>query len=154
MFVIARHFTVLLEEQEAQKRTQGYIVYHRCLKSSRVFLHDCTAIPPLAVLLFGGNIVINRSRDTITVGHHVLMRMSELHAVLCKRIHAEFENVLQMRLQIDNSMQDSDEGSDGQLIHDMRVAVTTAETLSSRCQREAVLRKVLHQLLQSDALRY
>ena len=41
----------------------SYMVYHTKVKSSSVFIHDSSTIPPLPLLFFGGNISVKRDED-------------------------------------------------------------------------------------------
>ena len=97
----------------------AYIVYHKKVaSSSKIFLYDCTSIPASAVLLFGGDILISKppkgskrkpmnnnlnsdpsGRVLVTVGGWIQFEMSELHAVLFKRLQLEIDMLLQMKVQ-------------------------------------------------------
>ena len=44
-----------------------FLIYHTKVKSSDVFLHDSTMIPPFPLLFFGGNISVQRDGDQETI---------------------------------------------------------------------------------------
>lgn len=72
-----------------------------------MFLFDATVVPHVAVLLFGNgchDFRIGRKRDRVIVSGWVEMKVSELHAVLYKRLQQEIECLL--RLKVENSQLD------------------------------------------------
>ena len=100
------------------KSKDAYIVYHKKVATGKVYLHDCTAVPAAAVLLFGGDLVISRprkggksgdhSRPTqirdidmveVHVGGWIIFKMSELHAVLYRRLREEIDALMQMKVE-------------------------------------------------------
>ena len=44
-----------------------YMIYHIKMKSSAVFVHDASLIPPFPLLFFGGNISVQRDMDQETI---------------------------------------------------------------------------------------
>jgi hypothetical protein len=87
-----------MEEQETMHRQHAYIVYHKLMQTTRMYLHDCTAVPPLAILLFGGSNHINHNRHTkgqkqskqtvdVCVQDWIHITVTELHAVLLKKLN-------------------------------------------------------------------
>ena len=100
------------------KSKDAYIVYHKKVATGKVYLHDCTAVPAAAVLLFGGDLVISRPRKggksgdqnrntqmrdidmvEVHVGGWIIFKMSELHAVLYRRLREEIDALMQMKVE-------------------------------------------------------
>lgn len=97
----------------------AYLVYHKKVATDRVYLHDCTAVPAAAVLLFGGDLLISRTRKgrsgagnnstkarirdldlvEVRVGGWICFKMSELHAVLYRRLRDEIDGLMQMKVE-------------------------------------------------------
>lgn len=81
----------------------AFIVYHKKVASDRVYLHDCTLVPAAAILLFGGDLHISRVRkasfETVTIGSWIHFKMSELHAVLFRRLQTEMESMLRIKVE-------------------------------------------------------
>ena len=62
------------------------MIYHTKVKSSAVFLHDASLIPPFPLLFFGGDISVTRDRDqeVITVDNWIIFQASRQIAELVK----------------------------------------------------------------------
>jgi hypothetical protein len=97
--------------QRYSRSKDAYIVYHKKVASSKVFLHDCTSVPAAAVLLFGGDILISRKRKgsndgegvLVTIGSWIHFKMIELHAVLYRRLQWEIESLLRVKVEDPNN---------------------------------------------------
>ena len=105
----------LLEAEDGSKLKESYLVYHTKVSSTKLYLHDVTSIPIGALLLFAGDIFISRQRERIIVDGWIHLKMSELHAVLYKRLQAEIEAMLVVK--IENTA--SDISKQQQIIHDI-----------------------------------
>lgn len=79
----------------------AYFVYHKKVSTtdSTVSIYDCSVIPHAAVLLFGGDLNLNRTRDKVYVGDWIKMSVNELHAVLFKKLQVEVDSVLQCKVE-------------------------------------------------------
>ena len=92
---------------QSQRSKDAYIVYHKKVASTKVYLHDCTVVPAAAILLFGGDILISRTRKgsssevgvLVTVGSWIHFKMNELHAVLFRRLQGEIESLLRIKVE-------------------------------------------------------
>lgn len=69
-------------------------MYYTKVASTKLFIHDASSVPLPAILLFGGDISISKSRDRILVDGWIQLKASELHAVLYKRLQREIETML------------------------------------------------------------
>ncbi len=63
-----------------------FMIYHQKMKSSAVFIHDSTMIPPLPLLFFGGEISVQRddTQETIAVDEWIVFQAPEKIARLVK----------------------------------------------------------------------
>ena len=63
-----------------------FMIYHQKMKSSAVFIHDSTMIPPLPLLFFGGEITVQRddTQETIAVDEWIVFQALEKIARLVK----------------------------------------------------------------------
>ena len=92
---------------QSQRSKDAYIVYHKKVASTKVYLHDCTVVPAAAILLFGGDMLISRTRKgssseggvLVTVGSWIHFKMNELHAVLFRRLQGEIESLLRIKVE-------------------------------------------------------
>lgn len=62
------------------------MIYHTKVKSSAVFIHDSSLIPPFPLLFFGGDISMKRDADqeTIAVDDWIIFQASQHIAELVK----------------------------------------------------------------------
>jgi ATP-dependent RNA helicase DHX36 len=65
-----------------------YLIYHTKVKSSSVFIHDSSLIPPFPLLFFGGDISMktDAEQDTIAVDDWIVFQASQRIAGLVKVI--------------------------------------------------------------------
>ena len=63
-----------------------FLIYHTKVKSSAIYIHDATVIPPFPLLFFGGNIGVGRDQDqeTITVDDWIVFQAPQRIAQLVK----------------------------------------------------------------------
>jgi ATP-dependent RNA helicase DHX36 len=107
----------LLEAADGSKLKESYLVYHTKVSSTKLYLYDVTCIPIGALLLFAGDIFISRQRERIIVDGWIHLKMSELHAVLYKRLQAEIDSMLVVK--IENTS--SDISQQQKIIHDILI---------------------------------
>ena len=68
------------------------------MASSKLFIYDATLIPHAALLLFSGSQLqfTSHKRNRVVVGGWIEMELSELHAVLYRRLQKEIEQLLRL----------------------------------------------------------
>ena len=68
---------------------------------NRIYIEDCSAIDPVGVLLFScaGAITLSKTRKKVEINGWIRFRISELHAVLLKRLQAEVWALLRLRVE-------------------------------------------------------
>ena len=66
--------------------TNKFLIYHQKVKSSAVFIHDSSMIPPLPLLFFGGDISVRKdgTQETIAVDDWIVFQAPENIAKLVK----------------------------------------------------------------------
>jgi hypothetical protein len=98
---LVQRFTRDLLDCDSTKK-DAFVVYYKKIASSQVYLFDATAVPHVAVLLFGNgchDFKISTKRDRVVVGGWIEMRVEELHAVLYKRLQQEIECLLRIKVE-------------------------------------------------------
>lgn len=73
-----------------------WLVYHKKVQSTEIFLHDTTVINPYPLLFFGGKIStgIKESFEIVTVDNHIVFQCSEKIAKLVIELRQELDNLL------------------------------------------------------------
>jgi hypothetical protein len=79
-----------------------FLVFHsreRQANTDRVYLRDVTAVSPLALLLFGGNVSINHDRGSVTVDSQFSFEAPGRVAVLVRELRAECDSLLREKIE-------------------------------------------------------
>jgi ATP-dependent RNA helicase DHX29 len=76
-----------------------YLVFLEKVKTSRVFLRDCTAVPALALLLFGGELAVQHEAGVVLLGGWLRIGAPAATAVLVKRARAAVDALLQAKVE-------------------------------------------------------
>jgi hypothetical protein len=68
---------------------------------SKIYIEDCTLISPIVILLFSsaGSITLSKTRKKVEIYSWVRFHMSELHAVLLKRLQSEVWTLLRLHVE-------------------------------------------------------
>ena len=63
-----------------------FLIYHTKVKSSQIFIHDASMIPPFPLLFFGGDISVQRDegQETIAVDQWIVFQAPTHIAQLVK----------------------------------------------------------------------
>jgi ATP-dependent RNA helicase DHX29 len=75
-----------------------FLVFHEKVKTSRVFVRDCTVVAPAALLLFGGAMDVHHASGRVSLDGWLWLRASAQTAVLYKRLRAALDDVLDARI--------------------------------------------------------
>lgn len=87
------------------KREAFLTYYKKQSTGGKIYLHDCTMVPPIGVLLFSatggftGDLLISKSRKKVEIGGWIRFHIQELHVVLLKQLHAAVECLLKDRVE-------------------------------------------------------
>ncbi|XP_072320250.1 ATP-dependent DNA/RNA helicase DHX36 [Eucyclogobius newberryi] len=77
-----------------------WLIYHLKMKTSSIFLYDCTEVSPFSLLFFGGDVTIQTDGDqeTIAVDEWIIFRSPARIAHLVKSLKKELDSLLEERI--------------------------------------------------------
>eukprot|EP00111_Clytia_hemisphaerica_P005132 TCONS_00014777-protein len=77
-----------------------WMVYHKIMKSTSLFVHDCSVVTPFALLFFGGTITFKQEEgmDTICVDDIIKFHSPLKIANLVKRLRVELDGLLSKKI--------------------------------------------------------
>ncbi|XP_041118998.1 ATP-dependent DNA/RNA helicase DHX36 [Polyodon spathula] len=78
----------------------SWLIYHLKMKTSSIFLYDCTEVTPYSLLFFGGDISIQKDQDqdTIAVDEWIVFQSPARIAHLVKDLKRELDALLQEKI--------------------------------------------------------
>ncbi len=68
------------------------------VRTSRTFLRDCTVVSPMALLLFGGELVVVHEGGYALIDNWIRIRASAPTAVLVKQLRAALDALLEKKV--------------------------------------------------------
>ncbi|NXI19771.1 DHX36 helicase, partial [Irena cyanogastra] len=79
----------------------NWLVYHLKMRTSSIYLYDCTEVSPYCLLFFGGDISIQKDndQDTIAVDEWIVFQSPEKIANLVKKLRKELDDLLQEKIE-------------------------------------------------------
>ncbi|KAM7044266.1 ATP-dependent DNA/RNA helicase DHX36 isoform 2-T2 [Acridotheres tristis] len=79
----------------------NWLVYHLKMRTSSIYLYDCTEVSPYCLLFFGGDISIQKDKDqeTIAVDEWIVFQSPEKIANLVKKLRQELDDLLQEKIE-------------------------------------------------------
>nr|XP_057935113.1 ATP-dependent DNA/RNA helicase DHX36 [Doryrhamphus excisus] len=85
---------------EETKFNYTWLIYHLKMRTSSIFLYDCTEVSPFSLLFFGGDITIQRDedQDTIAVDQWIVFRSPARIAHLVKSLKRELDSLLEGKI--------------------------------------------------------
>ncbi|XP_068172651.1 ATP-dependent DNA/RNA helicase DHX36 [Antennarius striatus] len=89
--------SVNAEETEFNYR---WLIYHLKMRTSSIFLYDCTEVSPFSLLFFGGDITIQRDdgQETVAVDQWIVFRSPARIAHLVKSLKKELDSRLEDKI--------------------------------------------------------
>ncbi|XP_077396874.1 ATP-dependent DNA/RNA helicase DHX36 isoform X2 [Festucalex cinctus] len=77
-----------------------WLIYHLKMRTSSIFLYDCTEVSPFSLLFFGGDITIQMDDDqeTIAVDQWIVFRSPARTAHLVKSLKRELDSLLEDKI--------------------------------------------------------
>ena len=78
--------------------THPFLVFHEKVKTSRVFIRDCTTVAPAALLLFGGAMDVRHETGRVCLDGWLWLRASAQTAVLYKKLRKALDDELDARI--------------------------------------------------------
>ncbi|XP_075196835.1 ATP-dependent DNA/RNA helicase DHX36 [Anomaloglossus baeobatrachus] len=90
--------SVNVEEREFH---HNWLVYHLKMKTSSIYLYDCTEVSPYSLLFFGGDISIQKDQDqdTIAVDEWIVFQSPSRIANLVKDLKTELDSLLKEKIE-------------------------------------------------------
>jgi HrpA-like RNA helicase len=82
----------------AKKLESRYCCFHEIVRTSKMFVRDCTTVNPIALVLFGGSIEIYHREGVISVDEWLKFRISTLQATLMKHLRVQMESILLQKI--------------------------------------------------------
>lgn len=108
-----------------------WLIYHLKMKTSSIFLYDCTEVSPLSLLFFGGDISIQRDQEqeTIAVDEWIVFQSPARIAHLVKDLRKELDMLLEEKIKSPSPVVWNDRGSkDCAVLSAIIDLITTEET--------------------------
>ncbi|XP_066565587.1 ATP-dependent DNA/RNA helicase DHX36 [Amia ocellicauda] len=112
-----------------------WLIYHLKMKTSNIFLYDCTEVSPFSLLFFGGDISIQKDQDqdTIAVDEWIVFQSPAKTAHLVKDLKKELDRLLQEKIKNPQPVDWNDTRSkDCAVISAIIDLITTQETTAAR----------------------
>uniref|UniRef100_A0A5F8HEV5 ATP-dependent DNA/RNA helicase DHX36 n=2 Tax=Monodelphis domestica TaxID=13616 RepID=A0A5F8HEV5_MONDO len=90
--------SVNVEESEFH---YNWLIYHLKMRTSSIYLYDCTEVSPYCLLFFGGDISIQKDKDqeTIAVDEWIVFQSPARIAHLVKELRKELDALLQEKIE-------------------------------------------------------
>ncbi|XP_061575477.1 ATP-dependent DNA/RNA helicase DHX36 [Cololabis saira] len=85
---------------EEKEFNYTWLIYHLKMKTSSIFLYDCTEVSPFSLLFFGGDITIQKDGDqeTIAVDQWIVFSSPARIAYLVKSLKKELDSLLEEKI--------------------------------------------------------
>uniref|UniRef100_A0A8C0JVY1 RNA helicase n=1 Tax=Canis lupus dingo TaxID=286419 RepID=A0A8C0JVY1_CANLU len=79
----------------------NWLIYHLKMRTSSIYLYDCTEVSPYCLLFFGGDISIQKDNDqeTIAVDEWIVFQSPARIAHLVKELRKELDTLLQEKIE-------------------------------------------------------
>lgn len=87
--------TVAYSSKELDSR---YCCYHEIVKTSKVYVRDCTSVSKFSILLFGGSLKIYQSHGVASVDSWLKFRIQAKPATLVKYLRSSMETLLLQKI--------------------------------------------------------
>ena len=71
-----------------------YCCFQEIVKTSKIYVRDCTTVSPIALLLFGGSLQVFHSKHVVTVDDWLQFKIGARPATLVKHLRAQMESLL------------------------------------------------------------
>ncbi|CAM4578649.1 unnamed protein product [Leuciscus chuanchicus] len=115
-----------------------WLIYHLKMKTTSIFLYDCTEVSPFSLLFFGGDISIQRDQDqeTIAVDEWIVFQSPARIAHLVKELRKELDVLLEEKIKSPRPVDWNDRQSkDCAVISAIIDLITTQETPAEEPRR-------------------
>lgn len=85
---------------EEREFSHHWLIYHLKMRTSSIFLYDCTEVSPFSLLFFGGDVTVQKDDDqeTIAVDEWIIFRSPARIAHLVKSLKKELDSLLEDKI--------------------------------------------------------
>jgi ATP-dependent RNA helicase DHX29 len=111
---VALHPSSLCASLSPQAFHRPFVAYLEKVRTSRVFLRDCTVISPASILLFGGQLDVDHAAGRVTVDGWIRIRASARTAALARQMRQGLDALLKRKVSVPE--EDLRDGGGGALI--------------------------------------
>ena len=143
---VSIHPTSMLSDVSAAALLRPFVVYSEKMKTSRVFLRDCSVASPLPILLFGRQVVVDHRSSVVVVDGWIKLRVTGRCSALLMAVREKLEELLRSKVQGgrgggratgSKGAKDADSGNGG----DGGDGVDCLSIITSLLKEEAVMHK-------------
>ncbi|KAL8564469.1 hypothetical protein ACOMHN_017611 [Nucella lapillus] len=106
-----------------------WLVYYHMLKTSQVYVHDCTMVSPYPLLFFGGDITILKDghQDCIAVDEWIVFKASRSIAQIVKDLRRQLDRLLEEKIVRPGVTSWNKSQKEGALMHAIAELISTEE---------------------------
>ena len=79
---------------KSKRLDSRYCCYQEIVKTSKIYVGDCTTVSPITLLLFGGSLQVFHSKHIVTVDNWLQFKIGARPATLVKHLRAQMESLL------------------------------------------------------------
>nr|XP_055030353.1 ATP-dependent DNA/RNA helicase DHX36 [Misgurnus anguillicaudatus] len=118
----------------------SWLIYHLKMRTTSIFLYDCTEVSPFSLLFFGGDITIQKDeyQETIAVDEWIVFQSPARIAHLVKDLRKELDVLLEEKIRRPRPVDWNDRQSkDCAVISAIIDLITTQETPAGDARRDA-----------------
>ncbi|PVD36953.1 hypothetical protein C0Q70_03946 [Pomacea canaliculata] len=111
-----------------------WLVYYNILKTTKVFVHDCTMLSPYPLLFFGGHIKIvqDGQHECISVDDWIVFKASRSTAQLVKDLRQQLDRLLEDKIIHPGVTTWSRTEKEGALMHAILELISTEESVGGK----------------------
>lgn len=118
----------------------SWLIYHLKMRTTSIFLYDCTEVSPFSLLFFGGDITIQKDeyQETIAVDEWIVFQSPARIAHLVKELRKELDVLLEEKIKRPRPVDWNDRHSkDCAVISAIIDLITTQETPAGDARRDS-----------------
>ncbi|XP_063061354.1 ATP-dependent DNA/RNA helicase DHX36 [Engraulis encrasicolus] len=127
--------SVNAEEREFQ---YTWLIYHLKMRTTSIFLYDCTEVSPFSLLFFGGDISIQMDHDqeTIAVDEWIVFQSPARIAHLVKSLRKELDSLLEEKIKTPKPVDWNDRSSKDCAVISAIIDLLSTQEADSRQQSD------------------
>jgi len=76
-----------------------WLVYREKVKTSKVYIRDCTVVNPYSILMFGGEIKVQHEQGTLTIDGWITLRAQARVGVLVRELRKLLDQLLEKKIE-------------------------------------------------------